>query len=181
MTPVQAAHELGIRPQLVYGFIKHGRVKTYTNPSGKTGYVELAEVASIVKSMKHHAERDSSGKRVRQSAPVERGSILSHHGHMKGEVRARPHRISAVKEITQSAEDDTNYVWTVDPDGRPKIMYEEDNLAQSLLKHQCHIESPAALLGVLMFHWNVQGQEDIASSLRTWCETNGQAFTTVKE
>jgi hypothetical protein len=182
VTPVEAAKELGIRPQMVYGFIKHGRIKTYSNPGGKTDHVDLKEVEAVAKGVKHHVPKDASGKPVRRRAPVTRGTLISSHAHFPGERRDRPHRVLAVREVgNQGGELDGSYVWTMDADGAPRLMYEEDALAQMLLKKQCHIESPEALLGVLAFHWEAQDRRDLAGSIRMWAEVNGIVLTELVE
>lgn len=182
MTPVQAAKALGIRPQMVYGFIKSGRARTYPNMAGKTQLVDLDEVRSIAGSVKHHRPRDSSGKPIKRSAGVSRGTLLSSHGHFRGERQNRPHRVSVVGAVGNLDGDlDGSYVWTLDADGAPRIMYEEDHLASMIQRRQCHIESPASLLGVLMFHWSEQGRPDLAGALRMWCEVNEVPYTEVQE
>lgn len=174
VTPVEAAKALGIRPQMVYGFIKHGRIKTFSNPSGKTDHVDLKEVEAVAKGVKHHVPKDASGKPIKRRAGVSRGTLLSSHAHFRGETRDRPHRVSVVREVGDlGGELDNSYVWTMDADGVPRLMYEEDTLAQMLLKKQCHIESPESLLGVLAFHWETAERPDLAGSLRMWAEVNG--------
>jgi len=183
MTPVQAAKELGIRPQLVYGFIKHGRIKTFSNPAGKTDHVDLKEVEMVAKGVKHHRPKDSSGKPVRRSAGVSRGTLISSHGRFatkSGPVAdGRPHRVRVVSGM--EVIDGNPYVYVRDADGRPVMMYEEDHLASQIAKRQCHIESPAALLGVLAFHWEAQDRQDLAGALRMWCEVNGVKITELVE
>ena len=180
MTPVAAAKALGIRPQLVYGFIKHGRIKTFTNPSGPTAYVDLKEVEAVAKGVKHHVPKDSSGKPVRRAAGVQRGTLLSAHAHFAGQTNdSRPHRVRVVSQVGEV--DGNPYVYTRDADGRPILMYEEDHLASMIAKRQCHIESPAALLGVLIFHWEAENRQDLAGGLRMWCEVNQVPYTEVLE
>jgi hypothetical protein len=80
MTPVQAAKVVGIRPQMIYGFIKHGRVKTYSNPDGKTALVDLDEVKAIGGGVRHHRPKDpTTGKPVKVTASVKKGDVLSWH------------------------------------------------------------------------------------------------------
>jgi len=182
MTPVEAAKALGIRPQMVYGFIKHGRIKTFSNPAGKADHVDLKEVEMVAKNVRHHQPKDSSGKPIKRRAGVSRGSILSSHAHFKGEARSRPHKVSVVREVGNlDGFLDNSYVWTMDADGRPKIMYEENGLAQQILKKECHIESPGSLLAVLMFHWEETGRPDLAGGLRMWCEVNEVPYTELVE
>jgi hypothetical protein len=179
MTPVAAAKALGIRPQLVYGFIKAGRVKTFTNPGGPTAYVDLKEVEAIAKGVKHHVPKDSEGKPVRRAAGVRRGTMLSAHARfIGGPVDTRPHRVRVVSSV-EASEEGNPYVYVRDAEGRPILAYEEDHLASMLAKRQCHIESPAALLGVLIFHWEAENRQDLAGGLRMWCEVNQVPYTEV--
>jgi len=183
MTPVEAAKALGIRPQMVYGFIKHGRIKTFTNPSGKADHVDLKEVESVAKGVRHHVPKDSSGKPVRRSSGVSRGTLLSSHAHFAtkaGPVQdGRPHRVRVVSGVDQV--DENSYVFVRDAEGRAVMMYEEDHLASQIAKKQCHIESAASLLGVLMFHWESTGRPDLAGGLRAWCAVNEVDHTEVLE
>lgn len=183
VTPVEAAKALGIRPQMVYGFIKHGRVKTYSNPGGKADHVDLKEVEAIAKGVKHHVPKDSSGNPVKRRAGVSRGALLSSHAHFATKAGpaqdGKPHRVRVVSGVEEV--DGNPYVYTRDAEGRPIMMYEEDHLASMIAKKQCHIESPAALLGVLMFHWETQERPDLAGGLRMWCEVNDVHYTEVTE
>jgi hypothetical protein len=183
MTPVEAAKALGIRPQMVYGFIKHGRIKTFTNPSGKADHVDLKEVESVAKGVRHHRPKDSSGKPVRRVAGVQRGTLLSSHGRFAtkaGPVQdGRPHRVRVVSGVEEF--EGNTYVYVRDSEGRAVLHYDEDHLAGMLAKKQCHIESAASLLGVLMFHWEAEGRPDLAGGLRAWCAVNEVTHTEVTE
>jgi len=80
MTPVEAAKKLDIRPQQVYGFIKHNRVHTYPNPSGKANLVDFDEVKAIAGGVRHHREKDpTTGKPVKRDPGVKLGDVLSTH------------------------------------------------------------------------------------------------------
>ena len=109
---------------------------------------------------------------------MSRGTILSAHAHTRGELLDRPHRTHVV---TRVGDDDGDlgapYVWSLNEDGTPRIMYEENALAEQIRTGKCHIESPANLLGVLMFHWDAQERQDLAGALRMWCEVNQVEFT----
>lgn len=186
MTPVEAAKALNIRPQLVYGFIKHGRIKTYSNPAGKAALVDLNEVQAVSKSVKHHRPKDAKGNPIRRKSGVERGSLVSMHARFtnrKGAVKDdRPHRVRAVTGLFKGEEAD--YAYVTDAEGRFVMMYDEDTLAQMVAKKQCHIESPASLLSALMFHWRAQKDEAVqalASSLEEWCQANEVHYAEFRE
>src|SRR3954466_1482554 len=180
MTPVEAAKALGIRPQMVYGFIKHNRVKTWQNPSGKADLVDLKEVESVAKAVRHHVPKDESGKPVRRSAGVSRGTMITSHAHTRGQKPGGNHRMSVVSQVGDlDGFLDNSYVWTYDENGMPRVMYEENGLAEQIRTGKCHIESAPGVLGVLMFHWDAQGRPDLAAALRVWCEVNGVEYTEI--
>jgi hypothetical protein len=180
MTPVEAAKALGIRPQVVYGFIKHHRVKVFNNPGGKTDHVDFKEVEALVKAVKPHRPKGSDGKPIRRApSGVSRGTLLSAHAHLRGELKDRPHRVYAVREMPDANSEEGGLVRAYRSDGTDGPMWEVETLADAVKAGKCHIETPENLLGVLMFHWNAQGLPQLAGALQVWCEVNGVAYTEV--
>jgi hypothetical protein len=170
MTPVAAAKELGIRPQIVYGYIKHGRLATFPNTDGgKAAFVDLDIVRTLVGSTVHHREKDpSTGKPVkREASGINVGTILSGHGYPKGAKKHYAHRVNVVDEIIKG-EDATLIYTRRGEDGTVGVIYETERLADAIAKGKCHIESPEALLGVLMFHFVHTERADVAASLDAW-------------
>ena len=174
MTPVEAAKQLGIRPQLVYGFIKHNRVATFPNPSGKADHVDFDEVKRVAGQVKPHRPKGPDGKPVRKTPGVSRGSILSSHGWIKGldKQRRRPHRVEVVTELVLGDEGDVSLVITDTGDGMRPMYWEAEGLADRLKSGACHVETPEAVLGVLMHAWIATGQAEKAAALQMFCEVN---------
>lgn len=182
MTPVEAAKALGVRPQIIYGFIKHNRIHTYPNPSGKTAHIDLDEVKRATGSVQHHRPKDpSTGKPVRHTADVRTGTILSYHGHTPGEVKTRPHRVVAVTQLVSNDEGEPSLVYTARGEGELAVIYETEDLATAIGVKKCNIESPAKLLGVLMYHWVHNEQVELAAELQRWCEARDIEFGTITE
>ena len=180
ITPVEAARQLGVRPQLVYGMIKHGRLRTYNNPDGKTALVELAEVKGALGNVRHHRPKDEQG-RTTVPQGVRKGTLLSYHGHMPTERAPKPHRVVAVQEVVKGEDGEPALVRTVRGDGELAVVYEVGRLAEALSKNRCSIEAPGNVLGVVMYHWVHSEQPELAASLQLWCEANGVEFATVQE
>jgi hypothetical protein len=159
----------------VYGYIRSNRITTYGNPDGKTALVELDDVKRLAGTTKHHRPRDASGNPIRRQPGVERGSILSTHGEIKGTKRRHAHRVVVVDEIIKGDDGQPTLVYTTRADtGTVGIIYETERLADAIAKGKCHIESPEALLGVLMFHFStVVNRPDLTTSLWNWCTING--------
>jgi hypothetical protein len=174
MTPVEAAKQLGIRPQLVYGFIKHNRVSTFPNPSGKADHVDFDEVKRVAGSVRPHRPKGEDGKPVRRNPGVDRGSILSQHGWQKGldRQRAKPHRVEVVTELVKNEDGDVSLVVTRNQEGGLPMYWEAERLADRLKTGACHVESPESVLGVLMHAWIATGQAEKAAALQMFCEVN---------
>jgi len=174
VTPVEAAKALNIRPQLVYGFIKHNRVATFPNPGGKTAFVDFDEVKRVAGQVRPHRAKDADGKPVRRSPGVDRGSLLSQHAWQKGSAkqRARPHRLDVVTEVIKNEEGDVSLVITQNAEGGLPMYWEAERLADRIKSGACHVESPTAVLGVLMHAWIATGEAKKAAALQMWCEVN---------
>lgn len=183
VTPVEAAKRLGIRPQMVYGFIKHGRIRTFSNPSGKTDLVEYKEVESVAKGVKHHRPKGPDGKPIKRSAGVRTGTLISRHGQNPRMSRDPRHRVNVVTGTHRSDEGDeyVNYAH-IREDGSPwEFFWEGDELAQALAKGQCRIETPEALLAAVMFHWTHNEQPELAQALQLFAEVNGLDVPVIEE
>jgi hypothetical protein len=182
MTPVEAAKELGIRPQMVYGYIKHNRIGTFNNPEGKTQLVDLDEVKAVTKTVKPHRAKDpTTGKPIKRTAGVQRGSLVTYHAHMKGEQSPRPHRVVVVDQIRLGEDGQPLNIVTVRGDGVEGPWWETEELADMIAKGKCHIESPEKLLGVVMFHYVHTEQPELAASLDLWIQANNLQVPTVQE
>jgi hypothetical protein len=184
MTPVQAAKEVGIRPQQVYGFIKHHRVNTYSNPAGKTDLVSLSEVKAAAGQVKHHREKDpTTGKPLRRKPPVSRGTLVSAHGYMTGEPKGkRAHRVNVVTDVINDEDSGDPSLVAIRPNGEAATLYwEAEDLAARIGKGICHIESAESLLSVVMYHWVHNEQPELAASLQLWCESNDLQIPVIQE
>jgi len=183
MTPVQAAKMLGIRPQIVYGFIRSTRIGTYSNPAGKTALVDLDEVARVAGGVRHHREKDpATGKPVRKAPPVSRGSVVSYHGYIKGirKQREKPHKVAVVTEVVNN--DDGQPTLIATRRGESATMYwEAEALAERIAKGACHIESAETLLGVIMYSWTHTEKIELAASLQLWAEANKVDVPVIEE
>jgi hypothetical protein len=183
MTPVEAAKQLGIRPQLVYGFIKHNRVSTFPNPNGKADHVDFDEVKRVAGSVKPHRPKGADGKPIRRSPGLRRGDLLSRHAYLSGPAgqkqREAPHRVDVVTDLVKNEEGDVVLVVTQTGEGLLPMYWEAEKLADRLKSGACRIESTAALLGVLMHSWIATGEAEKAAALQMWCEVNEIEFTEI--
>ena len=174
ITPVQAAKELGIRPQIVYGYIRANRIATFNNPDGKAALVELEDVKRLSGGTKHHREKDATGKPIRRSPGVERGTILSTHGELRGTKKRHAHRVVIVDEVIKGDDGQPSLIYARrSDDGAVSVIYEAERLADAIAKGKCFIEGPEALLGVLMFHFaTIADRPDLTASLWNWATMN---------
>jgi hypothetical protein len=183
MTPVQAAKELGIRPQLVYGFIKHNRVSTFPNPSGKADHVDFDEVKRVAGSVKPHRPKGPDGKPVRRTPGLRRGDILSRHAYLAGPAgekqKAAPHRVDVVTDLVKNEDGDVVLVVTQTGEGLLPMYWEAERLADRLKSGACRIESIAVLLGAVMHSWVATGEAEKAAGLQMWCEVNDIEFNEI--
>ena len=182
VTPVAAAKELGIRPQLVYGFIKHHRVGTFPNPSGKADLVDFDEVKRVAGAIKPHRPKGADGKPIRRSPGVTRGAIFSTHAYIKGIAgqKAAPHRVQVVTGSVEDEEGNVSLVITQTGENTRPMYWEAESLADRLKSGACHIEGTAALLGVIMFSWIAGGQAEEAAQLQVWCDVNGIDYEVIE-
>ena len=183
VTPVAAAKELGVRPQIIYGFIKHHRVGTFPNPSGKADLVDFDEVKKLVGAVKPHRPKGSDGKPVRRLPGVLRGTVFTSHAYLKGNVRqrARPHVTEVVTDIVNDEEGNVSLIVTQTGENTHPMYWEAERLADRLKSGACKIEGTAALLGIVMFSWLAQGEIEAAAQLQMWCEVNGVDFEVIEE
>jgi hypothetical protein len=182
VTPVEAAKQLGIRPQLVYGFIKHNRVHTFSNPSGKTDLVDFDEVKRVASSVKPHRPKDAEGKPVRRSPGLRRGDVISQHAYL--DPKRMPnmvgaHRVEVVTDLVKNEEGDVVLIVTQTGEGILPMYWEAERMADRLKSGACHIESTKVLLGVIMHAWVATGEAEKAAALQMWCEINEIEFTEI--
>jgi hypothetical protein len=145
---VQLAHELGVRPQIIYGYIKHGRVKTYPNDAGKAALVDANEVEAVLKSVRHrdpNAEKSPSGRTVHRS-PVKRGDILSWDKKPDGRTGRR---VANVSRVIKDDEGSDSIVYL--HDGTREIVWQTATLSERLRKGYTTLENVPALLGMIIF------------------------------
>jgi hypothetical protein len=172
VTPVQAAKDLGIRPQQVYGFIKHGRLGTFPNTTGKAALVDFDEVKRLVQSVKPHRPKGPDGKPVKRQPGVKVGNLLTSHGYLKGSRKRGPHRVEVVTGTIKDEEGDVQLVITQTGENTRPMYWEAERLADRLKNGACQVESSGVLLGVLIAAFDVDGRKDLAGGLRMWCEVN---------
>lgn len=185
LTPVQAAKELDIRPQIVYGFIRAHRARTYDNPGGKTQLVDLDEIRSLTGNVRHHREKDpSTGKPKRRVEPKLRtGTIIDMHAFHKGfdKEEHTPHRPKAVTGMVSNDAGEPSLVITTTGDKTLPMYWEVETLSERIAKGACHIESPENMLAVIMFHWVHNEAPELAASLDGWIQENGLTVPTITE
>jgi len=181
MTPVEAARQAGIRPQVVYGYIKHNRIRSYANPAGKADLVSLADVQALAKNTRHHRPKDpTTGLPIKPKASVDRGTIISYHGRMPKERKPRAHRVGAVTEVVKNDEGEDSLVY-VSREGSTNVIFEVGSLESKIKAGICFIESAVSLLEVVEFHFRNNEQEDVADSLRAWAGENGLVLHEITE
>lgn len=89
--PVAAAKELGIRPQIVYGWLKSGKLKVYPGDHVCKQYVDMTEVRGMHNKSASKGPREDRGTRTRKekdstgkwedkgfASPINRGDVVSY-------------------------------------------------------------------------------------------------------
>jgi len=168
LTPVQLAHELGIRPQIIYGYIKHNRVKTYPNEAGKANLVDVGEVERLLKDARHrdpNAEKSASGRTVHRS-PVRPGTIVSWDRKADGRTGRRVAGVSRIVKDEEEGSDELVYL----NDGERNIVFSTATLAERLRKGHATIENIPALLGMILFQLRENDQGAEADAIQTFLE-----------
>jgi hypothetical protein len=179
VTPVQAAKILGIRPQIIYGWVKHNRIGTYANMAGKAPLVDLDDARRLMAGTQHHRPKDpETGKPIKPRASdsgLAAGSLLSYHARMPKERKPRAHRVATVTEVVQNDEGEDALVRITKGDNST-MTWEIGYITDKIAKQACMIEPAANILAVLMFHFIHSEQPELAASLQAWCEINGISY-----
>lgn len=173
--PVALAKELNIRPQIIYGLIKRGKIHTYDNPAGGPALIDPSEARIIVSRM--HVRGPHKEKRTASSRPpkgIVRGSILSHERAPTQGPYARPAGPRRIWQITDPGQGSGSVVWGAD--GARGIVWSSDGLADKLKAGVASIENVPALLGMIAFQWQEEGSAELAKALQEWCVINGVLF-----
>lgn len=172
-TPVQVAKQLNIRPQIVYGLIKRGKIATFPNPAGKADLVDVQETKIVVSRMHTRGPRKERASRVGRS-PVRRGQILSQDRFPGGRGSRR------ITQVTDPGKGEGTLIWGTD--GRKDTFWGTESLAQRLLKRTTRIEHTGALLGMILFQWReLDETPELADSLEAWCRENGVVIPQLQE
>lgn len=171
-TPVKVAKSLNIRPQIIYGLIKRGKIATFPNPTGKADLVDVQETKIVVSRMHTRGPRAAKAARTGRS-PVRRGQIVSQDRFPNSRGSRR------IIQVTDPGQGEGTLVWGTD--GRKDVFWGTESLAQRLLKGTTKIEHIGSLLGMIMFQWREEGLNELADNLKTWCTENGVITAPLKE
>jgi len=171
--PTQVAKDLGIRPQIIYGLIKRGKVKTFDNPAGGTALVDVADVKIAVSRMGHRGPRKDKPKRGQGlGGGIKRGTIITApRAPIKGAFAREDGGGKSVRTVTDGT---MNLVWL--SDGTIETVWPTDSLRDAIQNGRAKIETPASLLGVLMYQWDHDDKKELAESLRQWAIENSVGF-----
>lgn len=164
-TPTQVAHELGIRPQVIYGLIKRNRVHAY---GSKPQMVDVGEVKSVLKDIKHRIPKE---KRQASRANVPVGTITSWAKGFKGP-KAKERRVAVATGILKPDDPDGTY-FLVFEDGEKRVIdaFTLESFGEMLKRGFAHVEHIDGLLGMVIFQMTVNGQVDQASALDEFCRS----------
>ena len=178
MKPVEFAKTMNIRPQIVYGLIKRGKIHTYENPGGGPDLIDPGEARIIVSRMHTRGPRKAKASQ-KGSSPVRRGQIVSHDRYPVKGAFARPDGGGkSVRVVTDPGRGEGSIVWL--SDGTIDTFWGTESLAQKLQSHSAQIEHPDALLGMIAFQWR-QSEEtkELADKLETWAEAEGIPYKAI--
>jgi len=170
--PTQVAKDLGFRPQIIYGLIKRGKIKTFDNPAGGTALVDVADTKIAISRMGHRGPRKDKPKKGQGlGSGIKRGTIITTgRAPLKGAF-AREDAGKSVRTVTDGT---MNLVWL--SDGTIETVWPTDSLREAIQNGRAKIETPASLLGTLMYQWDHDGKAELAESLRQWAIENSVGF-----
>lgn len=158
-TPTALAHELGIRPQVIYGLIKRGKVHAYGQ------HPQMIDVGEVKHALANTRTRVPKEKKESAKARVPTGSILSTARDFKGP-KAKQRTMYVATGILDSDEPDgTDFLVFADGSKRVIDMFSTADMGEMLTKRFAQIHSPEAVLGMLVFHFQMAGDVDRASAL----------------
>jgi len=179
-TPVQVAKTLNIRPQIIYGLIKRGKVATFPNPNGKADLVDVAETRIVVSRMSVRGPRKEKAARTGRS-PVKRGQILSRDKFpVRGVFGRKFGGGRSIEQVIDPGQGEGTLAWTTD--GMREKFWETETLAGRLKREEVRIEHIGSLLGMIMFQWReLEDEPALADSLEQWCKDNGVITVPLKE
>lgn len=169
MTPSQVAKEPGTPPytvSLLYGAIKRGTIKSFPNPGGRGQLVSKAEALSYLANRRVKGPKGAPRPAGSSRRALKRGQIISY-GDRKTKVAA------AVREEGGEG----SLIWT--HDGRKDQFWQNDRLIERIRKGNVNIESPNAVLAVLVFHYEQENPE-LARSLKDWALAQGIEISTAE-
>lgn len=169
--PVEAAKRLGTPPQRIYNLIKQGRVKTFANPNGKVALVDFAEVKMVLGQVKTRGPKGTKTKGVLPRGLARGAIITSPKAPIKGAF-ARPD--GGGKHVRTVVDATSNIVWL--SDGSIETIWPTDSLSEALKSGRARIETPAAVLGLILYQWRHDGLELLANELAEWLVDKGVGF-----
>jgi hypothetical protein len=165
-SPTKVAHDLGIRPQIIYGLIKRGAVHAFGN---KPQLVDPREVKSALANTR---TRVPKVKRQAQQADIPEGTIVSWAKAYKGK-GAKERRVAMAVGLLRSDEPDGTHFLEFN-DGRKIIdAFSTDTFGEMLKKGFAHIESIPNLLGMIVTQLAHEGEPEKAQALDEFVRTLG--------
>jgi hypothetical protein len=171
--PTQVAKDLGVRPQIIYGLIKRGKIKTFDNPAGGTALVDVADTKIAISRMGHRGPRKDKPKKGQGlGGGIKRGTIVSTARYpTKGAFAREGREGRSVRTVTDGT---MNLVWL--SDGTIETVWPTDSLREAVTNGRAKIETPASILGTIMYQWDHDGKAELAESLRQWAIENSVGF-----
>lgn len=162
-TPTQVAHELGIRPQVIYGLIKRNRVHAYgTHPV----QVDVGEVKTVLKEIKTRVPKSKSNSK-KAEMPI--GQLVSYSGDYKGAGAKKRKVVVTTGTLRSDEPDGVDFLVFSDGTRRTVDMFSTMDMGEMLQKGFAQLQNIDGVLGMIIFQMTHQGDIDKASALEEFC------------
>jgi hypothetical protein len=182
VSPMQLAKELGVRPQILYGLIRKGRIQDVGRLDGDPSktYVYRSDVLRVLGALRHRRPKgevtgSSSDDGTTLASPLQKGqaaSWISYGSGEKGGVRVFRQVVSVIgsdEYFTNFQSFKSDYQMT----------FRNTTVQKMLESGMMRIEEPQVVVGIAIAAYETNGQTELADSLRQWLSASSVAPTEV--
>jgi hypothetical protein len=171
VSPMKLAKELEVRPQILYGLIRKGRIRSVDRMDGdpKKTYVYRSDVLRVLGALRHRRPKgevtSSDEEGMTLASPLQKGQAASWVTYGSGEGNSKYRVFRQVVGVIGSDEYFTSFQ-SFKSDYR--MTFRNHTVQQMLESGMMRIEEPQTVVEIAIAAYESTGQTELAESLRQW-------------
>jgi hypothetical protein len=177
VSPMKLAKDLEVRPQVIYGLIRKGRIRTVDRMDGdpKKTYVYRSDVLRVLGALRHRrpkgevAASDEEGMTL--ASPLQKGQAASWVTYGSGE--GGKYRV--FRQVVGVIGSDEYFTSFQSFKSDYRMTFRNHTVQQMLESGMMRIEEPQTVVEIAIAAYESTGQTELAESLRQWLSASAPA------